>query len=77
MVGLAPRWVCVYLYEFIWIRACAVGAGPVHQRDLHINPEVISLVTLVSWQFGGPSGGKKEEYKRKKSEKRAPNCQLS
>jgi len=41
--------------------------GPVHQRDLHINPEVISLVTLVSWQFGGPSEEKnKEEYKWKR-----------
>jgi len=39
----------------------------VHQRDLHINPEVISLVTLVSWQFGGPSEEKnKEEYKWKR-----------
>lgn len=55
----------VYLHEFIWIRACAVGAEPGHQRDLHINPEVISLVTRVSWQCGAPAEGKKRNIKEK------------
>lgn len=38
---------------------CYIGAGSAHQSDLRINPEVISLETVVSWQFGGPDGEKR------------------